>query len=65
MTQERENEGTEGDTSAGEKGRMELQGNKSQGWVIDWMLRLQKERDIEDFQHPIPESVWTIYQNRV
>lgn len=57
MTQERENEGTEGDTSAGEKGRMELQGNKSQGWVIDWMLRLQKERDIEDFQHPIPESV--------
>lgn len=57
MTQERENEGTEGDTSAGEKGRMDLQGIKSQGWVIDWMLRLQKERDIEDFQLPIPENV--------
>lgn len=60
MTQERENEGTDGDTSAGEKGRTELQGSESQGWVIwvtDWMLKLQKEQDIEDFQLPIPENV--------
>lgn len=34
--------GHTGDTSAGENGRMELQGIKSQGWVIDWILRLQK-----------------------